>query len=171
MPGVGSGRAKRKTNGGSSLLKWLRREPKSAPAATRGSIEIRRPWARQAMETPGRAGGFFTLTNKGTEPDRLVAASSPAAGKIEIHAIKVVGGDVGMRPREDGLAAPAGVTLTLQPRGYHLLLIDLKTPLVPGAHLAVTLIFEKAGSIDVELLIDAPGRVGTEVLGEERQRG
>jgi copper(I)-binding protein len=146
------------------LLKWLRREPKSAPAATRGSIEIRRPWARQAMETPGWAGGFFTLTNKGAEPDRLVAARSPAAGKIEIHAIKVVGGDVGMRPREDGLATPAGVTLTLQPRGYHLLLIDLKTPLVPGAHLAVTLIFEKAGSIDVELLVEAPGPVGNEVL-------
>ena len=125
------------------MLKWLRREPKSAPAATRGSIEIRRPWARQAMETPEQAGGFFTLTNKGTEPDRLVAASSPAAGKIEIHAIKVVGGDVGMRPREDGLAAPAGVTL----------------------------IFEKAGNIDVELLVEAPGPVGTEVLGEERQRG
>ncbi len=94
----------------------------------------------------------------------MVAASSPAAGKIEIHAIKVVGGDVGMRPREDGLATPAGVTLTLQPRGYHLLLIDLKTPLVPGAHLAVTLIFEKAGSIDVELLVEAPGPVGNEVL-------
>jgi copper(I)-binding protein len=153
------------------LLKWLRGEPKSAPAAARGSIEIRRPWARQAMETPGWAGGFFTLTNKGTEPDRLVAASSPAAEKIEIYAIKVLGGDVGMRPRADGLAAPAGVTLTLQPRGYHLLLIDLKTPLVPGAHLAVTLIFEKAGNIDVELVVEAPGPVGTEVLGEERQRG
>ena len=153
------------------MLKWLRGEPKSAPAAARGSIEIRRPWARQAMETPGWAGGFFTLTNKGTEPDRLVAASSPAAEKIEIYAIKVLGGDVGMRPRADGLAAPAGVTLTLQPRGYHLLLIDLKTPLVPGAHLAVTLIFEKAGNIDVELLVEAPGPVGTEVLGEERQRG
>ena len=86
------------------MLKWLRREPKSAPAATRGSIEIHRPWARQAVETPERAGGFFTLINTGTEPDRLVAASSPAAGKIEIHAIKVLGPDIGMRPR-DSLAA------------------------------------------------------------------
>jgi len=153
------------------LLKWLRREPKSAPAATRGSIEIHRPWARRSVETPERAGGFFVLTNTGPEPDRLVGANSPAADEIEIHAIKVMGGDIAMRPRADGLAAPAGVTLTLQPRGYHLLLIDLKTPLVPGAHLAVTLIFEKTGNIDVELLIEAPGPVGTEVLGEERQRG
>ena len=152
------------------MLKWLRREPKSAPAATRGSIEIHRPWARQAVETPERAGGFFTLINKGTEPDRLVAASSPAAGKIEIHAIKVLGGDIGMRPR-DGLTAPAGVTLTLQPRGYHLLLIDLTAPPIPGAHLAVTLVFEKAGSIDVDFPVEAPGPVGVEVLVEERQRG
>jgi periplasmic copper chaperone A len=153
------------------LLKWLRREPKSAPAATRGSIEIHRPWARQAVETPERAGGFFTLINTGTEPDRLVAASSPAAGKIEIHAIKVLGADIGMRPREGGLALPAGVTLTLQPRGYHLLLIDLTAPPIPGARLAVTLVFEKAGSIDVEFPVEAPGPVGVEVLVEERQRG
>jgi copper(I)-binding protein len=152
------------------VLKWLRREPKSAPAATRGSIEIHRPWARQAVESPERAGGFFTLINTGTEPDRLIAASSPAAGKIEIHAIKVLGPDVGMRPR-DSLAAPAGVTVTLQPRGYHLLLIDLGAPLVQGARLAVTLVFEKAGSIDVECLVEAPGPVGNEVLVEERQRG
>jgi copper(I)-binding protein len=152
------------------LLKWLRREPKSAPAATRGSIEIHRPWARQGVEMPERAGGFFTLVNKGPEADRLVAASSPAAGKVEIHAIKVVGADIGMRPR-DSLAAPAGVTLTLQPRGYHLLLIDLRAPLVAGARLAVTLIFEKAGNIDVDFLVEAPGPVGVEVLVEERQRG
>jgi periplasmic copper chaperone A len=153
------------------LLKWLRGDAKPAPAATLGAIEIHRPWARQAVETPEQAGGFFTLTNKGTEPDRLVAASSLAAEKIEIHAIKVVGGSIGMRPREDGLALPAGVTLTLQPRGYHLLLIGLRAPAIPGARLPVTLTFEKAGSIDVELLVEAPGMVGKEVLVEERQRG
>ena len=153
------------------MLKWLRRAPKAAPAATRGSIEIHRPWARRSLETPERAGGFFVLTNAGPEPDRLVGATSPAAEKIEIHAIKVMGGDIGMRPRDDGLGLPAGVTLTLQPRGYHLLLIDLPAPLTQGARLSVTLVFEKAGSIDVEFLVEAPGPVGAEVLVEERQRG
>jgi hypothetical protein len=76
-----------------------------------------------------------------------------------------------MRPRDDGLGLPAGVTLTLQPRGYHLLLIGLRTPPIPGAGRPVTLIFEKTGSIDVELLVEAPGPVGVEVLVEERQRG
>ncbi|MGZ5908700.1 MAG: copper chaperone PCu(A)C [Reyranella sp.] len=153
------------------MLKWLRRPPKAAPAATRGSIEIHRPWARRSLETPERAGGFFVLTNTGPEPDRLVGATSPAAEKIEIHAIKVIGGDIGMRPREDGLVLPAGGTLTLQPRGYHLLLLGLGTPPMPGTSLPVTLNLEKAGNIDIELLVEAPGPVGKEVLVEERQRG
>ena len=133
------------------MLKWLRRPPKAAPAAMRGSIEIYRPWARRSLEAPERAGGFFVLTNTGPEPDRLAAATSPAAEKIEIHAIKVTGGDIGMRPRDDGLGLPAGVTLTLQPRGYHLLLIGLRAPPIPGASLPVTLVLEKTGSIDVEM--------------------
>jgi copper(I)-binding protein len=101
----------------------------------------------------------------------LVAASSPAAETVEIHAIKVVGGDITMRPRADGLAVPGGVTLTLQPRGYHLLLIGLREPWIRGARLSVTLTFEKAGSIDVAFPVEAPGPVGTEILVEERQRG
>ena len=153
------------------MLKWLRGAPKTAPAATAGAIEIRRPWARQASQAPGCAGGFFEVANTGTAPDRLVGASSPVAEKIEIHAIKVVGGDIAMRPREEGLALPAGVTLTLQPRGYHLLLIGLSTPPVPGERLPATLMFEKAGRIEVELLVEASGPVGAEVLVEERQRG
>src|SRR5216683_1438837 len=164
MPRLGSGRPKRKTKGGRSLLKWLRRAPKAVPAAMRGSIEIHRPWARRSVETPERAGGFFVLTNTGPEPDRLVGATSLAAEKIEIHAIKVMGGDIGMRPRDDGLGLPAGVTLTLQPRGYHLLLIGLREPLIQGARLAVTLTFEKAGSIDVAFPVEAPGPIGKEVL-------
>jgi len=153
------------------LLKWFRRDLPPAPAATLGSIEIFRPRARPSLDTASRAAGFFGLTNKGAEPDRLVAATSPLAERIEIHAIKVVGGDVAMRQREAGLVLPAGATLTLQPRGYHLLLMGLRTPLQPGDRLAVTLIFEKTGSIDIELAVEAPGLVGNEVLVEARQRG
>jgi hypothetical protein len=153
------------------LLKWLRGDPKTAPAATLGSIEIRHPWARPGSAMPGQAAGFFVVTNKGEGPDRLLAASSPAAEKIEIYAIKVMGGDIGMRQRDDGLAVAPGVTLTLQPRGYHLLLTGLGAPLILGARLPVTLVFEKAGSLAIELVVEEPGPIGQEVLVEERQRG
>ncbi|MBI3197689.1 MAG: copper chaperone PCu(A)C [Rhodospirillales bacterium] len=150
-------------------MAWFRRSrdtlsgaPGAAASAnyTLGGIEIGSPWARASSHATGNGGGFFTLANKGLVPDRLIAASSPAAERVEIHAIKVEGGDLRMRQRENGLALPPGTTLTLKPRGYHLLLIGLKTPLEQGSRAAVTLTFENAGSIDIELVAAAPGPVG-----------
>lgn len=154
-------------------MAWFRRSPDTLPGApgaasssnyTLGGIEIGSPWARASSHATGDGGGFFTLANKGAVPDRLVAASSPAAERVEIHAIKVEGGDLRMRQRENGLVLPPGTTLTLKPRGYHLLLVGLKTPLEEGARAAVTLTFEHAGSIDIELIAAAPGPVGNKTL-------
>lgn len=131
---------------------------------TLGQIEIGGPWARASAADAGTGGGYFTLANKGATPDRLVGATSPAAGRIEIHAIKVVGPGLRMRQREDGLVVPSDTTLTLKPRGYHLLLIDLKTPLEEGTRIAVTLTFEHAGSLDIECAVAAAGPVGSEAL-------
>ena len=65
------------------------------------------------------------------EADRLVGAESPAAAKIEIHAIKVVGAGITMKPMEKGLGLPPDTAITLKPRGYHLW-IELKAPLAQG---------------------------------------
>lgn len=129
------------------------------------TLEISRPWARAASTAEGVGGGFFTLANTG-EADRLVAASTDAADKVEIHQIKVVGPDIRMRPVEKGLACPAGTTITLKPRGYHLLMTGLKAPLVVGAKVPVTLTFEKAGTRKIDLVVEAPGLVGEAVLTE-----
>lgn len=131
---------------------------------TLGEIEIGSPWACASSVRAGIGGGFFTLTNKGAAPDRLVGAASPDAERVEIHAIKVVGSGLRMREREGGLAIPPDTTLTLKPRGYHLLLIGLKTPLEEGARVAVTLTFEQTGSLDIECVVAAAGPVGEETL-------
>lgn len=128
------------------------------------ALEISRPWARTASTMAGAGGGFFTVLNNGTEDDRLLAASSPAAEAIEIHAIKVVGPDAKMRPVEHGLRLPAGITIVLKPRGYHLLMTGLKAPLVVGAAVPVTLTFEKAGARTVEMIVEPPGLVGQDAL-------
>jgi periplasmic copper chaperone A len=153
------------------LPNWFRREPKPAAAVASRGIEIGQPWARAALQVRLQAGGFFVVTNKGALPDRLVAASSPVAEKVEIHAIKVVGADIQMCPRPEGLLVEAGSTLTLKPRGYHLLLSGVATALVVGTRLPVTLTFERAGRIDVELTVEAAGLVGEEILNEEHHRG
>lgn len=150
-------------------MNWFRRSretPAGPPAAATsrsyklGEIEISSPWARESSHGTGSGGCFFTLANKGVVADRLIGATSPAAERVEIHAITVEGGGILMRQRENGLALSPGTTLTFKPRGYHLLLIGLKAPLVPGARVAVTLAFEKAGSLDVECVAAAPGPIG-----------
>jgi copper(I)-binding protein len=132
------------------------------------TLEISRPWARAATTAENLGGGFFTVANKGNEPDRLVAASTPAAEKVEIQAIKVVGPDIKMQPLDKGLAVPPRTTITLKPRGYHLLLTGLKTPLAVGTKVPVVLTFEKAGTRNVEMVVEAPGLVGEDVLNEKR---
>jgi copper(I)-binding protein len=132
------------------------------------TLEISRPWARAATTAVDTGGGFFTVANTG-DADRLVAATTAAAEKVEIHQIKVVGPDIKMRAMEKGLAFPAGSTITLKPRGYHLLMTGLKAPLVVGKTVPVTLTFEKAGTRSIDLVVEAPGLVGEAVLDESLQ--
>jgi copper(I)-binding protein len=138
------------------------------------SIDISRPWARFSptlgQETGGLfAGGFLTVTNKGREADRLIAAESPV-GRIEIHGIRVVGSGITMKPMEKGLGLPPDTAITLKPRGYHLLMA-LAAPLARGQRVPVTLTFEKAGTRQIELVVEAEGPVNNEALMEGSQPG
>lgn len=131
------------------------------------TLEISRPWARAATGMEKLGGGFLTIENKGNVADRLLAVSTPAAETVEIHAIRVVGPDIKMRPLETGLAVPPRSTLTLRPRGYHLLLKGLTAPLVAGTKISAVLTFEKAGSRNIEMTVEAPGPVGEDALSEK----
>lgn len=149
---------------------WLSGARKSTTYAV-GKLVISDPWARGESDAAPECGGFFVVANKGETADRLVSARSTVAERIEVHAIKVVGGDIKMRPLPDGLRIPPDTTLTLKPRGYHLLMLGLRVPLASGTSLPVTLEFDKAGSVEVELVVRATGLVGSEILVEESQRG
>ena len=166
----------RNSNGVPGVVSWFRRNRKevsSVPSAIHGTLEIHKPWARSSSRRlpSSIAGAFLAVTNKGPADDRLVAASSPLAERIELHGIKVVGADIDMRPLANGVAIPAGNTMTLKPRGYHLLLLGVKAPLSKGSTLPVTLTFEKAGSVAVEFAVEEPGLIGEAVLNEEHHRG
>jgi len=136
-----------------------------------GSLEIGDAWARCSSGGASGAAGFFTLANGGSTADRLTAAASPVAARIEIHAIKVVGSGIAMRPLPNGLNVPSGVTLTLKPRGYHLRLLDLRHALGKGTRVPVTLTFEKAGNIEIALVVGDDGPIGDEALMETAQPG
>jgi hypothetical protein len=136
------------------------------------TILINRPWALtgSVLANSGkepRVAGFMTLANSGGPPDRLVTAASPMAEKIEIHGIKVVGAGITMRPLEKGVGLPADTTITLKPRGYHLMMWGVKLPLAKGQLLPVTLTFEKAGTQQIELVVEGEGKIGNEAMHEK----
>jgi periplasmic copper chaperone A len=116
-----------------------------------GAIQIDHPYSRPVpnIRTPGIA--YMTIANKGETSDRLVGASSPAVGKIELHANLRDGDVMRMRPVDAIDLAAAGV-LRLQPGGrWHLMLIDLAKPLQVGDKFPLTLKFRDAGEVQVEI--------------------
>ena len=131
--------------------------PAAAHDYTLGSLKIGHPWARATPPSAPSGGGFLTVTNTGTTADRLVSATSPAAGQIQIHEMKMDGTIMRMRELENGLEIPPGATVTLAPGGLHLMMMGLKDPLKEATRVPVTLVFEKAGKIDVELQVMALG--------------
>lgn len=131
--------------------------PAAAHDYTIGSLKIGHPWARATPPTAPSGGGFLTVTNTGTTVDRLVSASSPAAGQTQIHEMKMDGTIMRMREVENGLEIPPGATVALAPGGLHLMMMGLKDPLKQGTRVPLTLTFEKAGKIDVELVVMALG--------------
>ncbi|MBE9603877.1 copper chaperone PCu(A)C [Acetobacteraceae bacterium H6797] len=128
----------------------------AAHAFTLGQIEIGHPWSRAAIAGSTGA-GFMTLTNKGTTPDKLIGGRAEIARKVELHTHLNENGVMKMREVEGGIPLPPGEMVELKPGGFHMMLIGLKTPLAVGAKVPVTLVFEKAGEITVELAVERPG--------------
>src|ERR1700742_4123373 len=143
-----------------ALVAWLTSAPARAEDVKAGDLVITQAWTRA---TPGGAktgGGFLTIENKGSAPDKLVGVSADAAGKVEVHEMAMDGGVMKMRPVEGGLAIDPGKTVKLAPGGLHLMMMDLKSPLKQGDKLPVTLQFEKAGNVAVSLDVEGVGAQG-----------
>ena len=126
---------------GAAVVACLLAAPARAEDVKAGDITISQGWARA---TPGGAkigGGYLTIENKGTAPDRLVSAAGDVAGKIEVHEMAMKDGVMTMRPLDKGLAIEPGKTVKLAPGGYHLMMFDLKS----GAKLS-TITFRRAAA-------------------------
>jgi len=131
--------------------------PAAAHDYTLGNLKIGHPWARATPPTAPAGGGFLTITNSGTTADRLVSVASAAASQVQIHEMKMDGAIMRMRELDGGLEIPPGATVALAPGGLHLMMMGLKGPLKEATRVPVTLTFEKAGKIDVELAVMAIG--------------
>lgn len=124
---------------------------------TAGSLTIDQAWSRA---TPGGAkvgGGYLRITNNGTEADRLVGGSFSAAERVEVHEMAMEGEIMRMKQISGGLEIKPGATVELKPGAEHLMFMDLKEPLKPGQIVKGTLVFEKAGTVDVEFTVRGMG--------------
>ena len=119
-----------------------------------GEIDIGHPYARPTREGQMVGAGYLKLANKGPA-DRLVSATSPAAGTVEIHSMSMEGDVMKMR-QVDAVEIATGQTVELKPGGYHLMLMGLKTPLKVGDQIPLTLKFEKAGEVVVTIKVEEP---------------
>ena len=126
----------------------------SATVAAAAPIAIHHPHSHPTAAPGVPAVGFVTLTNPGPAADRLIAVSSPLAGRIEIHQTQMQDGVMKMRALADGLALPVGEAVVLAPGGLHLMLFGLRQPLVEGQSLPVTLTFERAAAVTVQFKVE-----------------
>lgn len=120
-----------------------------------GDLVVINPWTRAAGAN-GNGGAFLGVRNAGQQPDRLLSATSSVARRVELHSMVRDGDVMRMRPVND-IAIPAGQTVELRPGGLHVMLIGLSAPLAQGAQVPLTLRFERAGEVQVNLAVQAAG--------------
>jgi len=143
-----------------AALATLLAAPVRAEEVKVGDLVITQAWSRATPSGAKVAGAYLTVENKGTAADRLVGGSADVAGKVEVHEMAMEGGVMKMRPLDKGLAIDPGKTVKLAPGGYHIMLMNLKTPLKQGEKVPLTLQFEKAGKVNVSLDVQGVGAKG-----------
>jgi copper(I)-binding protein len=122
-----------------------------------GSIEIDAPWSRATPKGAKVASGYLRITNTGATPDRLTGGTFAAAGSVEIHTMSIERGVMRMRELKDGLEIKPGAAVELSPSSDHLMFTDMKRLLSKGEHVKGTLVFEKAGTAEIEYVVEAIG--------------
>jgi hypothetical protein len=122
-----------------------------------GNLKISAAWARATPKGASVGGGYLTITNTGTAPDRLLDGSTNVAGRVEVHQMSMDNGVMKMRPVAGGLEIKPGETVKLDPSGNHLMFTGMKQQLKEGEHIKATLDFAKAGKVDVDFTVAGVG--------------
>lgn len=120
-------------------------------------VKVDGAWARATVQGQKATGAFMQLT--APLATRLVGVSTPVAGVAEIHEMKMDGGVMKMRAMP-ALDLPAKQTVELKPGSYHLMLMDLKAPLMKDSSVALTLTFKDAQGVERQQQISVPVSTG-----------
>src|SRR5215217_670959 len=133
--------------------------PAQPPSYSVAGAAVDQPFSRPAA-AGGNGAGFFTVTNRNTGPDRLMAVESPIAGKVEIHETSTDGGIMRMERLDRGVDLKPGESVTFKPGGKHVMFSGLHQALKAGDRIPATLVFEKAGRAPVEFVVQGKAAAG-----------
>ncbi len=117
-------------------------------------IVIEQPYARSSSPAARVGAAFMVIKNTGTEDDRLVAASTDAATRVELHTHVMTDGIAKMMEVPEGFVIPAQGETLLQRGGYHVMMMGLTAPFVQDETITLHLTFENAGEVTLVVPID-----------------
>jgi copper(I)-binding protein len=140
-----------------ALLSCLLATTAHAEDIVAGNLVITQAWSRATPGGTQVAGGYLTIENKGSVPDRLLSGETGAAKKVEIHEMTLTDGIMTMRSMEHGLTIEPGKTVKFVPGGRHLMLVGLKAPLQEGEQVAVSLNFDLASRVNIPFAVQSIG--------------
>jgi len=124
-----------------------------------GDLVIRQAWSRATIASVDTGAVYLEIDNAGQAADRLVGVSTPVAAMAHLHMTEMQGNTASMKAM-DGVDIPAGGKVVLQPQKSHVMLMGLSAPLKKGTSFPLTLEFEKAGKIDVNVPVESAGALG-----------
>jgi periplasmic copper chaperone A len=115
------------------------------------TVKISGAWARPTAAGQAGGGGFLSITG-GSQADRLISGSAPISKAVELHRMDMDGNTMRMR-QVDYIDIPANQTVELKPGGLHVMFIGLTQSMKNGATIPLTLRFEKAGEVKVDMKV------------------
>jgi copper(I)-binding protein len=127
-------------------------------AWAQAGLKVEGAWARPTVQGQAAGGGFLKITG-GAAGDRLIAGSTTVSSAVELHTLSMEGDVMRMR-QVPAIEVPAGGTVELKPGGLHVMFMGLKQPLKAGDTFPLTLRFEKAGEVKVDVKVSAQPPAG-----------
>lgn len=128
--------------------------PAAAHGYSKGDLQVRHPWTRATAARDKFAVAYIEIRNSGRQPDRIIGVSTPVAERVELHSAKREG-DRATTRKVTSFEVSARWRLLLRPGASHLALVGLRRPLAKGERIPLTLRFERAGELKVELEVQA----------------
>ncbi len=123
-------------------------------------LTVVNPWSRATAPSQKAGGVFLTIENASDQPDRLIGVESEMSEEASLHTMIRDGDVMRMRPVEGGIEVPANGNAVLAPGGNHVMLIGLREHLVKDTTVPITLIFERAGRVEIEATVQSAGARG-----------